>query len=96
MRVDHLQGDLSRGFEPIRPTAGIHLVAWLKMPLASIGEDTPVAAACKASIGLCGPAPFHNRVTPQPALISGYGSIAIKRIGPALTTFTGILRCLVR
>jgi GntR family transcriptional regulator/MocR family aminotransferase len=96
MLLDHLQGGLSRWFEPIVPTAGIHLAARLKAPLASLGEDVLVAAAREASIGLYGLAPFHRRVTPRPGLMFGYGNIAVEHIDAALTTLAGILPRLVR
>ncbi|EDZ97716.1 putative transcriptional regulator, GntR family, partial [Burkholderia sp. H160] len=91
MLLEHLQGDLARWFEPIVPTAGIHMAARLKGPLASLGEETLIAAARQASIGLYGLAPFHHRVTPQPGLIFGYGCIAAEHIDSALTTLAGIL-----
>jgi GntR family transcriptional regulator/MocR family aminotransferase len=96
MLLEHLQGDLARWFEPIVPTAGIHLAARLKGPLASLGEEALVAAAREASIGLYGLAPFHRRVTPQPGLMFGYGSIAAEHIDTALTTLAGILPRIAR
>ena len=60
MMLKHLQGGLARWFEPIVPTAGIHLAARLKAPSS---EETLVGAAREASIGLYGLAPFHHRVT---------------------------------
>ncbi|MGF6916980.1 PLP-dependent aminotransferase family protein [Paraburkholderia sp. 40] len=96
MLLEHLQGGLARWFEPIVPTAGIHLAARLKGPLASLGEEVLVAAAREASIGLYGLAPFHHRVTPQPGLIFGYGSIAAEHIDTALTTLAGILQRIAR
>ncbi|APA88363.1 PLP-dependent aminotransferase family protein [Paraburkholderia sprentiae WSM5005] len=96
MLLEHLQGDLARWFEPIVPTAGIHLAARLKGPLAALGEEALVAAAREASIGLYGLAPFHHRVTPQPGLIFGYGSIAAEHIDAALTTLAGILPRIAR
>ncbi|MCC8400804.1 PLP-dependent aminotransferase family protein [Paraburkholderia sp. MMS20-SJTN17] len=94
--LEHLQGGLARWFEPIVPTAGIHLAARLKGPLASLGEAALIAAARQASIGLYGLAPFHHRVTPQPGLIFGYGSIAAEHIDSALTTLAGILQRIAR
>ncbi|MGF6875377.1 PLP-dependent aminotransferase family protein [Paraburkholderia sp. MM5477-R1] len=96
MLLEHLQGALARWFEPIVPTAGIHLAARLKGPLASLGEEVLVAAAREASIGLYGLAPFHHRVTPQPGLIFGYGSIAAEHIDTALTTLADILQRIAR
>ncbi|WP_233852706.1 MocR-like pyridoxine biosynthesis transcription factor PdxR [Paraburkholderia sp. HD33-4] len=96
MLLDHLQGGLARWFEPIVPTAGIHLAARLKGSLASLGEEALVAAAREASIGLYGLAPFHYRVTPQPGLMFGYGSIAAEHIDAALTTLAGILPRIAR
>ncbi|MGF6934217.1 GntR family transcriptional regulator/MocR family aminotransferase [Paraburkholderia sp. UCT70] len=96
MLLEHLQGGLARWFEPIVPTAGIHLAARLKGPLASLGEEVLVAAAREASIGLYGLAPFHHRVTPQPGLIFGYGSIAAEHIDTALTTLADILQRIAR
>jgi GntR family transcriptional regulator/MocR family aminotransferase len=94
--LEHLQGSLARWFEPIVPTAGIHMAARLKEPLASLGEEALVAAAREASIGLYGLAPFHHRVIPQPGLIFGYGSIAAEHIDAALTTLAGILPRIAR
>ncbi|MBB5422494.1 GntR family transcriptional regulator/MocR family aminotransferase [Paraburkholderia atlantica] len=94
--LEHLQGDLARWFEPIVPTAGIHLAARLKGALASLGEEALVAAAREASIGLYGLAPFHHRVTPQPGLMFGYGSIAAEHIDTALTALAGILPRIAR
>ncbi|MBB5444524.1 MULTISPECIES: PLP-dependent aminotransferase family protein [unclassified Paraburkholderia] len=96
MLLEHLQGGLARWFEPIVPTAGIHLAARLKGPLASLGEEVLVAAAREASIGLYGLAPFHHRVTPQPGLIFGYGSIAAEHIDTALTRLADILQRIAR
>jgi GntR family transcriptional regulator/MocR family aminotransferase len=94
--LEHLQGSLARWFEPIVPTAGIHMAARLKEPLASLGEEALVAAAREASIGLYGLAPFHHRVSPQPGLIFGYGSIAAEHIDAALTKLAGILPRIAR
>ena len=96
MLLEHLQGGLARWFEPIVPTAGIHLAARLTGPLALLGEEALVAAAHAASIGLYGLAPFHHRVTPQPGLIFGYGSIAAEHIDAALTRLADILPRLAR
>jgi GntR family transcriptional regulator/MocR family aminotransferase len=86
--LDHLRGDLARWFEPIVPTAGIHMAARLRAPLT---EQAVVSAAREASIGLYGLAPFHRRVQPQPGLMFGYGSIAVEHIDAALTKLAGIL-----
>jgi GntR family transcriptional regulator/MocR family aminotransferase len=88
MLLDHLQGDLAAWFEPIVPTAGIHLAARLKAPLT---EDAVVNAAREASIGLYGLAPFHRDMKPQPGLMFGYGGIAVEHIDAALTKLAGIL-----
>lgn len=88
MLLDHLRGDLAPWFEPIVPTAGIHMAARLKAPLT---EAAIVSAAREASIGLYGLAPFHLRAKPQPGLIFGYGGIAVEHIDAALTTLAGML-----
>ncbi|WP_341318246.1 PLP-dependent aminotransferase family protein [Paraburkholderia sp. IMGN_8] len=88
MLLDHLRGDLAPWFEPIMPTAGIHMAARLKAPLT---EAAIVSAAREASIGLYGLAPFHLRAKPQPGLIFGYGGIAVEHIDAALTTLAGML-----
>ncbi|NML34397.1 MocR-like pyridoxine biosynthesis transcription factor PdxR [Paraburkholderia antibiotica] len=96
MLLEHLQGGLARWFEPIVPTAGIHMAAQLKGPLASLGEAALVAAAREASIGLYGLAPFYRKSVPQPGLIFGYGSIAVEHIDTALTTLGDILSRVAR
>ncbi|HEX7911190.1 MAG TPA: PLP-dependent aminotransferase family protein [Paraburkholderia sp.] len=88
MLLDHLHGALAPWFEPIVPTAGIHMAAHLKAPLT---EEAVVNAAREASIGLYGLAPFHLRVKPQPGLIFGYGNIAVEHIDAALTKLAGVL-----
>ncbi|OLL32257.1 DNA-binding protein [Burkholderia sp. SRS-W-2-2016] len=94
--LEHLQGPLAPWFAPIVPTAGIHLAAHLKEPLASRGEAALVAAAREASIGLYGLAPFHRKVTPRAGLIFGYGSIAPEHIDTALNTLGDILSRVAR
>jgi len=93
MLLDHLRGDLAPWFDPIVPTAGIHMAARLKAPLT---EAVVVNAAREASIGLHGLAPFHLRVKARPALMFGYGCIAIDEIDAALTQLAGILPQLAR
>jgi GntR family transcriptional regulator/MocR family aminotransferase len=93
MLLKHLQGDLAPWFEPIVPTAGIHMAARLKAPLT---EEGLVSAAREASIGLYGLAPFYQRAKPQPGLMFGYGSIAVEHIDAALTKLAGILPRLAR
>ncbi len=88
MLLEHLQGDLAPWFEPIVPTAGIHMATRLKAPLT---EEALVSAAREASIGLYGLAPFYQRAKPQPGLMFGYGSIAVEHIDAALTKLAGIL-----
>jgi GntR family transcriptional regulator/MocR family aminotransferase len=88
MLLGHLHGDLAPWFEPIVPTAGIHMAARLRAPLT---EQAVVNAARDASIGLYGLAPFHLRARPQPGLMFGYGSIAVEHIDAALTTLAAIL-----
>jgi GntR family transcriptional regulator/MocR family aminotransferase len=89
----HLQGGLAPWFEPIVPTAGIHLAARLKAPLA---EATVIAAAREASIGLYGLAGFHVRARARPGLIFGYGGIAVEQIDAALGTLAGLMPRLAR
>jgi GntR family transcriptional regulator/MocR family aminotransferase len=86
--LDHLHGGLAPWFEPIVPTAGIHMAAHLKAPLT---EEAVVGAAREASIGLYGLAPFYLRVKARPGLIFGYGNIAVEHIDAALTKLAGIL-----
>ncbi|ABE35194.1 aminotransferase class I and II family protein [Paraburkholderia xenovorans LB400] len=88
MLLDHLHGGLAPWFEPIVPTAGIHMAAHLKAPLT---EQAVVSAAREASIGLYGLAAFHLRVKARPGLIFGYGNIAVEQIDAALTKLAGIL-----
>jgi GntR family transcriptional regulator/MocR family aminotransferase len=93
MLLDHLRGGLAPWFEPIVPTAGIHMAARLKAPLT---EEAVVNAAREASIGLYGLAPFHLRAKAQPGLMFGYGNIAVEHIDAALTKLAGILPRLAR
>ncbi|MFM0338973.1 MocR-like pyridoxine biosynthesis transcription factor PdxR [Paraburkholderia fungorum] len=93
MLLDHLHGDLAPWFEPIVPTAGIHMAARLTAPLT---EQALVSAAREASIGLYGLEPFHVRAKPQPGLIFGYGGIAVEHIDAALTGLAALLPRLVR
>jgi GntR family transcriptional regulator/MocR family aminotransferase len=88
MLISHLQNGLGEWFEPIVPTAGIHLAARLKAPLT---EAAVVEAASRASIGLYGLAPFHVRVRPQPGLIFGYGGIGVEQIDKALTMLARLM-----
>ncbi|ALL67493.1 Transcriptional regulator, GntR family [Paraburkholderia caribensis MBA4] len=84
----HLHGDLARWFEPIVPTAGIHLAALLKAPLT---EAAVIEAARAESIALHGLAPFYVRATPQPGLVFGYGGIEAGQIDTALATLAKLL-----
>ncbi|CAE6717422.1 PLP-dependent aminotransferase family protein [Paraburkholderia aspalathi] len=93
MMLKHLQGELAQWFEPIVPTAGIHMATWLKAPFS---EEVLVSAAREASIGLYGLAPFYQRAKPQPGLMLGYGSIAVEHIDAALTRLADILPRLAR
>ncbi|PQV54359.1 PLP-dependent aminotransferase family protein [Paraburkholderia sp. BL21I4N1] len=93
MLLDHLHGDLARWFEPIVPTAGIHMAARLKAPLT---EDAVTRAARDVSVGVYGIAPFYLRVKPQAGLIFGYGSIAVDHIDAALTKLAAVLPRLAR
>lgn len=86
--LDRLHGELAPWFEPIVPSAGIHLAARLRAPLT---ESAVIEAAHDAAIGLYGIAPFHQRVKPQPGLIFGYGSIGIESIDAALTKLARLL-----
>ncbi|RKT22560.1 GntR family transcriptional regulator [Paraburkholderia sp. RAU2J] len=88
MLLDHLHGDLAPWFEPIVPTAGIHMAARLRAPLT---EQAVVNAAREASIGLYGLTPFHRHAQPRAGLMFGYGSIAVEHIDAALTTLAAIL-----
>ncbi|MFM0723975.1 PLP-dependent aminotransferase family protein [Paraburkholderia strydomiana] len=88
MLLDHLHGDLAPWFEPIVPTAGIHMAARLRAPLTELAV---VDAAREASIGLYGLAPFHLHAQPRPGLMFGYGSIAVEHIDAALTSLAAIL-----
>jgi GntR family transcriptional regulator/MocR family aminotransferase len=89
----HLQGDLSRWFDPIVPSAGIHLAARLKKPLT---EATVIEAARAASIALYGLAPFHVRARAQPGILFGYGGIEAAQIDKALATLAQVLHNLTR
>ncbi|MGT2473182.1 MocR-like pyridoxine biosynthesis transcription factor PdxR [Paraburkholderia terrae] len=84
----HLHGDLARWFEPIVPTAGIHMAALLKAPLT---EAAVIEAARDESIALHGLAPFYVRATPQPGLVFGYGGIEAGQIDTALATLAKLL-----
>jgi GntR family transcriptional regulator/MocR family aminotransferase len=91
--LEHLQGGLAPWFDAVVPTAGIHLAARLK---GAIAEETVIAAAREASIGLYGTARFHRRARPQPGLIFGYGGIAVEQIDAALTVLTKLMPRLAR
>lgn len=93
MLLSHLQNGLAPWFEPIVPTAGIHLAARLKTPLT---EAAVTEAARGALIGLHGLAPFHVRVRPQPGLMFGYGGIDVEQIDRALTTLARLMPKLAR
>ncbi|WP_353554732.1 PLP-dependent aminotransferase family protein [Paraburkholderia terrae] len=84
----HLHGDLARWFEPIVPTAGIHMAALLKAPLT---EAAVIEAAREESIALHGLAPFYVRATPQPGLVFGYGGIEAGQIDTALAMLAKLL-----
>ncbi|MEI5999839.1 PLP-dependent aminotransferase family protein [Paraburkholderia bengalensis] len=84
----HLQGGLARWFEPIVPTAGIHLAALLKPPLT---EASVINAARDASIALHGLAPFYVKAKRQPGLVFGYGGIEDVQIDAALSTLATLL-----
>jgi GntR family transcriptional regulator / MocR family aminotransferase len=86
--LEHLQGGLARWFEPIVPTAGIHLAALLKPPLA---EAAVIDAARDASIALHGLAPFYVKAKRQPGLVFGYGGIEEVHIDTALSTLATLL-----
>ncbi|MPW17621.1 aminotransferase class I/II-fold pyridoxal phosphate-dependent enzyme [Paraburkholderia sp. CNPSo 3157] len=84
----HLQGGLARWFEPIVPTAGIHLAALLKAPLP---EAAVIEAARDESIALHGLAPFFVRAQPRPGLVFGYGGIEAEHIDAALTKLAKLM-----
>jgi len=84
----HLRGDLARWFEPIVPTAGIHLAARLRAPLS---EAVVIDAAREEAIALHGLAPFFIRAKPQPGLVFGYGGIETEHIDEALTKLAKLL-----
>ncbi|ACC73623.1 PLP-dependent aminotransferase family protein [Paraburkholderia phymatum] len=86
--LEHLQGDLARWFEPIVPTAGIHMAARLRAPLM---EADVIEAARAESIALHGLAPFYVRANPQPGLLFGYGGIEAEQIDAALTKLAKLL-----
>jgi len=96
--LEHLQGSLAPWFEPIVPTAGIHLAALLKAPLE---EEAVVALAQRASIALYGLKQFQmGRVAqgrdgqggaPRHGLIFGYGGIEAERIDAALAKLAKLL-----
>ena len=86
--LHHLQGDLARWFEPIVPTAGIHLAALLKAPLT---ERAVIEAARDESIALHGLAPFYERAKPRAGLVFGYGGMEENDIDAALTKLAKLL-----
>jgi GntR family transcriptional regulator/MocR family aminotransferase len=86
--LEHLQGGLAPWFEAIVPTCGIHLAAHLR---GQIAEETVIAAAREASIGLYGLARFHRRAQTQPGLIFGYGGIAVEQIDAALSALARLM-----
>ncbi|MGA3246730.1 MAG: PLP-dependent aminotransferase family protein [Paraburkholderia sp.] len=86
--LEHLLGDLAPWFEAIVPTCGIHLAARLR---GQIAEETVIAAAREASIGLYGLARFHRRARAQPGLIFGYGGIAVEQIDAALSALARLM-----
>nr|WKF62169.1 HTH-type transcriptional regulatory protein GabR [Paraburkholderia busanensis] len=93
MLLHHLQGDLARWFEPIVPTAGIHMAAHLKAPLS---EAAVVAAARSEAVGIYGLAPFYLRAKPRAGLIFGYGSIAVEHVDASLAKLAEVLPRIAR
>ena len=93
MLLSHLQNGLGEWFEPVVPTAGIHLAARLEAPLT---EASVIEAAHAASIGLYGLTRFYVRARPQPGLLFGYGGIGVEQIDSALTTLARLMPKIAR
>ncbi|AJY09246.1 PLP-dependent aminotransferase family protein [Burkholderia dolosa] len=88
MLLAHLHGALARWFDPIVPTAGIHLAARLK---PGLDEAALVRAARTHDIGLYGISAFHVGVPVRPGLLFGYGGIDAVRIDAALAKLAALL-----
>jgi GntR family transcriptional regulator / MocR family aminotransferase len=90
--LDHLHGDLARWFEPVVPTAGIHLAALIRTPgKAALSESAVIEAARRESIALHGLAPFYQRAKPRAGLVFGYGGIEENDIDEALTKLAKLM-----
>ena len=83
-----LGGELAPWFEPVAPSAGIHMVARLKQPLT---EKALVDAARGESIGLYGIAAFYMRQPAQQGLLFGYGGMGLEKINAALDKLRDLL-----
>lgn len=88
MLLAHLRGSLAPWFDPIVPTAGIHLAAHLK---PGLDEAALVRAAREHDIGLYGIAAFHVGSAARPGLLFGYGGIDALRIDTALAKLAALL-----
>lgn len=88
MLLAHLRGSLAPWFDPIVPTAGIHLAAHLK---PGLDEAALVRAAREHDIGLYGIAVFHVGSAARAGLLFGYGGIDALRIDTALAKLAALL-----
>ncbi|AOI95348.1 MocR-like pyridoxine biosynthesis transcription factor PdxR [Burkholderia sp. LA-2-3-30-S1-D2] len=88
MLLAHLRGSLAPWFDPIVPTAGIHLAAHLK---PGLDEAALVRAAREHDIGLYGIAAFHVGSAARAGLLFGYGGIDALRIDTALAKLAALL-----
>ncbi|KAB0651743.1 PLP-dependent aminotransferase family protein, partial [Burkholderia territorii] len=88
MLLAHLRGSLARWFDPIVPTAGIHLAAHLK---PGLDEAALIRAARKHDIGLYGISAFHVGSAARAGLLFGYGGIDALRIDAALAKLAALL-----
>ncbi|KVG54339.1 PLP-dependent aminotransferase family protein [Burkholderia territorii] len=88
MLLAHLRGSLARWFDPIVPTAGIHLAAHLK---PGLDEAALIRAARKHDIGLYGISAFHVGSAAREGLLFGYGGIDALRIDAALAKLAALL-----
>ncbi|KVL50143.1 PLP-dependent aminotransferase family protein [Burkholderia territorii] len=88
MLLAHLRGSLARWFDPIVPTAGIHLAAHLK---PGLDEAALIQAARKHDIGLYGISAFHVSSAARAGLLFGYGGIDALRIDAALAKLAALL-----
>lgn len=87
--VHHLQGELARWFDPLVPSAGIHLTALLK---GRLRERTLIKAAAAEATGLYGIASFYGEARAKQGVILGYGGISAHNVDMAMRKLAALLR----